>query len=144
MSSEADKAVALFEKFNCAQSMFAACAPHEGLSEQMCMAIAEPFGGGMGRMGEVCGAVTGAFMVMGVRNAQEPAADPATARARLYERVNAFAEEFRKRNGSLKCGELTGCDMRTQEGLDQFKSRELKQKLCTGLVRCAVELLEKK
>jgi hypothetical protein len=62
----------------------------------------------------------------------------------LYARVNAFAEEFKKRNGSLKCRELTDCDMRTQEGLDQFKSRELKQKLCMGLVRCAVELLEKK
>jgi C_GCAxxG_C_C family probable redox protein len=141
--SEAEQAVALFEKFNCAQAVFGACGPREGMSEQMCLAVAGPFGGGMGRMGEVCGAVTGAFMVLGTR-CKEMATNPAEARGPLYERVNAFADAFRARNGSLLCHELTGCDLRTPEGQAQFKNRDLHHTLCQRLVTSAVELLQEK
>lgn len=139
--SEAENAVILFDKFNCAQSVFAACGPCEGLSEQMCLAVAGPFGAGMGRIGEVCGAVTGALMVLGVRKGQEMATNPAQARGPLYAHVQALADAFEERNGSLLCRELTGCDLRTPEGQEQFKSRDLHHTLCKGLVSCAVELL---
>ena len=141
---EADKAVALFDTFNCAQSVFAACAPREGLSEQTCLAVAGPFGAGMGRMGKVCGAVTGALMVLGVRNGQEMVTNPAQARGPLYARVQAFADAFEVRHGSLLCRELTGCDLRTPEGQEEFKRRNLHHTLCAGLVCCAVELLGEK
>lgn len=140
--SEIDKAIALFDKFNCAQSVFAACGPYEGLSEQMCLTVAGPFGAGMGRLGEVCGAVTGALMVLGMRRGQEMAADPAQARGPLYTRVNAFATAFQQRNGSLLCRELTGCDLRTAEGQAQFKALDLHHRLCRKLVADAVELLD--
>jgi C_GCAxxG_C_C family probable redox protein len=142
--SQADEAVALFETFNCAQSVLAACAPQEGLSKEQCLAVAGAFGGGMGRMGEVCGAVTGALMVLGVRCGQEMVANPATAKGPLYARANAFTNAFKERNGSLLCRELTGCDMRTPEGQEQFKSRDLHHKLCGGLLKCAAELLAEK
>lgn len=141
---EAEKAAVLFEKFNCAQSVFAACAPREGLSEEMCLAISGPFGAGMGRMGEVCGAVTGALMAMGVREGQEMVTNPADARGPLYARVNAFSAAFQERNGSLLCRELTGCDLRTPEGQAEFKARDLHHTLCKGFVISAVELLGEK
>jgi C_GCAxxG_C_C family probable redox protein len=140
--SKADKAVALFDRFNCAQSVFVACGPDEGLSEQMCLTLAGPFGGGMGRMGEVCGAVTGALLVLGVRYGQGMATDPAQARGPLYERVAALAKTFRERNGGLTCRELTGCDLRTPEGQEQFKTRDLHHTLCQKLVESAAKLLE--
>jgi C_GCAxxG_C_C family probable redox protein len=140
--SKVDQAVTLFERFNCAQSVFAACGPGEGLSDQMCLTLAGPFGGGMGRMGETCGAVTGALLVLGIRHGQEMATDPAQARGPLYQRVAALANAFRERNGGLTCRELTGCDLRTPEGQQQFKTRDLHHALCQKLVASAVTLLE--
>jgi C_GCAxxG_C_C family probable redox protein len=97
----------------------------------------------MGRQGEVCGAVTGALMVLGVRYGQDMATEPAQARGPLYQRVNAFMDAFQKQNGSLLCRELTGCDMRTPEGQERFKTCDLHHTLCRKLVAGAVELLER-
>jgi C_GCAxxG_C_C family probable redox protein len=140
--SKVDRAVELFETFNCAQAVFTACGPYPGLSEQMCLTLTGPFGGGMGAMGETCGAVTGAFLVLGARHGQAMATDPAQARGPLYKRVGAFAEAFRERHGSLSCRELTGCDFRTPAGQADSKARDLHHTLCQHLVASAVELLE--
>ena len=140
--SNVDRAVSLFASFNCAQSVFAACGPAEGLSEEMCLTLAGPFGGGMGRMGETCGAVTGALLVLGIRHGQEMATNPVQARGPLDERVATLASAFRERNGGLTCRELTGCDLRTPEGQGEFKTRDLHHALCQKLVASAVTLLE--
>jgi C_GCAxxG_C_C family probable redox protein len=142
--SNVHKAVTLFERFNCAQSVFAACGPGEDLSERMCLTLAGPFGGGMGRLGETCGAVAGALLVLGVRNGQEMATNPVQARGPLYERVATLMNAFRERNGGLTCRDLTGCDLRTPEGQEQYKTRDLHHTLCRKLVASAVELLEEK
>ena len=142
--SNTDHAAELFARFNCAQSVFAACAPREGLSEEACLAVAGPFGAGMGRMGEVCGAVTGALMAIGVRDGQSMVTNPEQGRGPLYSKVNAFTDAFKERNGSILCRELTGCNLTTPEGQAQFKARDLHHTLCAGLVKCAVELLEEK
>jgi C_GCAxxG_C_C family probable redox protein len=140
--SKVDQAIALFDTFNCAQSVFGACGPCEGLNEQMCLTLAGPFGGGMGRQGETCGAVTGALLTLGVRYGQDMATNPTQARGPLYERVGKFAKAFRECHGSLTCRELTGCDMRTPEGQAQFKARDLHHTLCRKLVASAVKLVE--
>jgi len=142
--SRVEKAVTLFEKYNCAQSVFAACAAGDGLSEETCLAIAGPFGAGMGRRGEVCGAVTGALMAIGTRDGQGMVSDPAEARGPLYASVNRFAEAFKERNGSLLCRELTGCNLRTSEGQEEFKRRDLHHTLCRKIVAGAVELFEQR
>jgi C_GCAxxG_C_C family probable redox protein len=139
--STAEKAVELFERFNCAQSVFAACCAGEELSEQVCLVVSGPFGGGMGRMGETCGAVTGAFMALGAKHGQEMASDPAQARGPLYGRVRQFADTFRERHGALTCRELTGCDLRTTEGQQEFQARDLHHTLCCKLVADAATLV---
>jgi C_GCAxxG_C_C family probable redox protein len=140
--SKVDKALTLFDRFNCAQSVFAGCGPYEGVSEQMCLTVAGPFGAGMGRQGETCGAVTGALMVLGARYGQAMTTDPAQARGPLYERVRTFMDAFLKQNGSLLCRELTGCNLCTITGQEEFKTRDLHHTLCRNLVAGAVELLE--
>ena len=141
--SKVETAVALFDKFNCAQSVFAAYGPEEGLEEPMCLMLAGPFGGGIGRMGEVCGALTGALLVLSLRHGQGMATDPAEARGPFYERVQSFMNDFRLRNGGVTCRELTGCDLLSPEGQEQFKARDLHHQLCRKLVASAAELLEK-
>jgi C_GCAxxG_C_C family probable redox protein len=143
--SKTEKALHLFaNNFNCAQSVLAACGPDTGLDERTCLMMTAPFGGGLARNGEVCGAVSGALMTIGLRDGAAMAADPASARAELYGRTDAFLQAFRQRNGGLTCRELTGCDLHTPEGQQQFKERELHQKLCTKLIASAIELLEQK
>ncbi len=141
---EANKAVELFEKFNCAQAVLAACGPRHGLSEQMCLDLAAACGGGMGRMGDVCGTVSSALAVLGLRHGQDKPADPAQAQAKLNTQVIALTEAFKQRHGSVLCRELTGCTLVTAEGYEQYKKLDLKHTLCRQLVVSAVELLEEK
>lgn len=140
--SETEKAIELFEKLNCAQSVLGACGPHYGLSDEMCMDLAGAFGGGMGRMGEVCGTVTAALMVMGLRNGQEMANTPAPAPGALNAQASALMKTFKERHGSLLCRELTGCNMSTAEGMEQFKNRDLKHTLCNRFISSSIELLQ--
>ncbi len=152
--TNADRALDLFARqYNCAQAVVAAFGPDHGISHEDCLRMAAGFGGGIGRLGETCGAVTGAIMVLGLRHggATAPAgggentgqsADPA-AKAAFYERVRAFVAEFKARHQSITCRELLGCDLSTAEGWSEAQAREVHKNLCPQFVRSAAELLEK-
>ena len=142
MSANALDAEAMFlSGFNCAQSVAACCGRRYGLDRTTAIRVAQGFGGGVGRTGSLCGALSGAIMVVGLKHAALEAAD-AAAKARAYKLARAVLEEFRRRNGSVLCRELTGCDLTTPEGERQFKDRDLHHKLCAGLVRGAAEIVE--
>jgi C_GCAxxG_C_C family probable redox protein len=139
-SKQAERAVELFsQSYNCAQSVYAACAVDDGLSEAQRLALAAPFGGGIARQGEVCGALTGALLALAEANGEAMAADPIAARAALYERVKQLTAVFREAHGSIICRELTGCALDTEAGQRSSKERGLHQNLCTGLVVFAVD-----
>jgi C_GCAxxG_C_C family probable redox protein len=104
------------------------------------MRLAAGFAGGM-RCGETCGAVTGAFMVLGLRHSAEDCATQ-PGRAETYGRVVEFADRFRQRNGALSCRELLGCDISTPEGLAQAKEQGLFRTTCVQMVQDAAEILE--
>lgn len=138
--TNAERAIDLFNsQFNCAQAVFAALGPAEGLSEHDCLRIAAPFGGGIGRLGETCGAVTGALMAIGLRHGAAAARNP-EAKTALYERVRDFVTRFKARHGSIICRDLLGCDLSTPEGSQQAKARDTHHTVCSALVRTAAEL----
>ena len=138
-SEQAERAVELFSKsYNCAQSVYAASAIGE-LSEAQRLTLAAPFGGGIARQGEVCGALTGALLALAEANGKAMAADPVAARAALYARAKQLTEAFRESHGSIICRELTGCALDTEAGQRVFNERGLHQNLCTGLVVFAAE-----
>jgi C_GCAxxG_C_C family probable redox protein len=85
--------------FNCSQAVFAAFADDFGLDGETALKIASGFGGGMGRMAETCGAVTGAMMVLGLKFGS--ASPDQKAKELVYAKVKAFADCFKARNGSL-------------------------------------------
>jgi C_GCAxxG_C_C family probable redox protein len=137
-SNQAERAVGLFsQSYNCAQSVYAACATGGNLSETQRLAIAAPFGGGIARQGEVCGALTGALLTLGEAAGEAMAADPVAARNALYERARELTTAFREAHGSILCRELTGCSLDTEAGQRIFKERGLHKNLCTGLVAFA-------
>ncbi len=139
--SRADHAVKVFDNdFNCCQAVFSVFAQDHGLDGDRALRIATPFGCGMGRLGEVCGAVTGAFMALGLKHGNPDSNNE--AKERSYGAVRAFAERFRDLHGSIRCRELLGCDIGTPEGMTEAKERNLFSTLCADIVRNAVKIVE--
>ena len=103
-----EKAVALFkEGFNCSQSVVAAFADQYGFTHEQALRMSASFGGGIGRMRETCGAACGLFMLAGLETGAVEGADH-DGKARNYAVVQELAEEFKRRNGALKCADLLG------------------------------------
>lgn len=135
-------AVSIFkEGFNCSQAILSAYAEQLGLDRELSLKISGAFGGGMGRMGEICGAVTGAFMVIGLKYAKTRAEDE-EKKEKTYRLVKEFVSRFKNRNGSIVCRELLGFDISTPEGMEQIKERNLFSLLCPKFVHDSAEILE--
>ena len=97
------------EGCNCAQAVFTAFCDVTGLSRPEAMRLSSSFGGGVGRMREICGALSGAFLVLGwLYGYEEPGDD--SVKAAHYARVQELAAAFRKQNGSIVCREIKGVD----------------------------------
>jgi C_GCAxxG_C_C family probable redox protein len=142
VSGAGDRAEELFASgLNCSQAVLGAFSESAGLPQDTAFRVAAGFGGGIGRTGGVCGAVTGAVMALGLL---EPASDPRDpmAKARLYERVQTLLEEFGRVHGSLACRDLLGCDISTSEGYMEARGQGLLASRCPEFVRTAAELIE--
>lgn len=134
-------AVDLFQQgFNCAQAILAVYAEQFGLEREAALKLACGFGEGM-RMGQTCGAVTGAFMVLGLEHGQTDATDR-RPKEKTYELVRQFVEKFESRNGSVICKELLGCDISTPEGMKTARTRDLFVSFCPKMVCDAAEIIE--
>lgn len=106
--NHSEKACTLFlEGCNCAQAVFTAFCDETGLPERDAMRLSSSFGGGVGRMREICGALTGACMVLGWLYGYEKPGDD-VAKAAHYARVQALAAAFRREHGAILCRELLG------------------------------------
>lgn len=128
--------------YNCAQSVVLAFGDVTGLDDRTAAMLSSSFGGGMGRLREVCGAVSGALTVLGlVQGCADP--DDPDAKKAHYHRVQEFAERFREKNGSIICRELLS-GVQTVGGSDPEQRTEsyYKKRPCPALCRCAAELLD--
>ena len=135
------RAVKLFrDGCACSQAILSVYGQPLGLSRDLAMRIAAGFVGGM-RLGEACGAVTGALMVLGLRHASADCDTPAGRKA-AYDRVVEFADRFKVLNGSVVCRELLGCDISTAEGMRQAEQQELFKTTCVKMVQDAAAILE--
>jgi C_GCAxxG_C_C family probable redox protein len=139
--SEVQNAVSCFkEGFMCSQAVFSAYAGQFGMEREAALKVSAAFGGGMGRMGEVCGAVTGAFMVLGLKYGRTSVRD-AKSHEKITRLVREFAERFKSLNGSILCRELLGCDLGTPDGQRAFVDKKLRDTLCVKFVRDAAEIV---
>jgi C_GCAxxG_C_C family probable redox protein len=112
-----------------------------GLDREQALRVAGAFGGGMARMGETCGVVTGSMMTIGLKHGKAKASDD-EAKERTYGLVIEFVDWFKARHGSIVCRELLNCDMSTPEGLQKFKDRNLIETHCVKFIKDAAEMLE--
>ncbi len=141
-TSEKDAAAFFAEGFNCAQSVLAPHARRLGLETEAALKLSAAFGGGMGRKGEVCGAATGALMVLGLTCGSTLATDK-EAKERTYRLTHRFLDEFARQNGSILCRELLGCQIDQPEGRQKAQELGVFTTLCPRLVNEAAMLIEK-
>ncbi len=138
-----DKAYELFmQGYNCSQSIAVAFADKLGIDEITAAKIASGFGGGMGRMREVCGTFSGIVMVMSMLYGYS---DPKVydEKKELYGRIRSIAEQFRADNGSIICRELLGLDKAEKSAAPEKRSEVYyKKRPCPELCRYAANLLE--
>ncbi|MFA7022982.1 MAG: C-GCAxxG-C-C family protein [Methanocorpusculum sp.] len=139
----AKKAVAAFSQgLNCAQSVFSSFSNDLGVDEKTAKKIAGSFGSGM-RYGEVCGAVTGALMVIGLKYGASTAED-VEAKADTNEKTVEFLDAFKAENGSILCRDLLGYDILKEHELAIIKEMGLFKTICPKMVESASVILEKK
>ena len=128
------------EGYNCAQSVAGAFCEEVGLPLEVCVRLTSGFGGGMGRLREVCGACTGMFFVLSAVGGYDDAADT-EGKKKLYEDVRAAADAFRAKNGSIVCRELLGGA--PAGGAPEKRTESYyKKRPCADLVGDAAEILE--
>lgn len=140
--TRADEAVALFvQGFSCSQAVLAVYGAGREIPREALLKTATGFGGGMARMGSICGAVTGAFMALGLAYGQA-AAEDGESKEKTYAFIQEFAEQFKERHGSLTCRDLLGYDLSTPEGRLEAKASGRVETFCPTLVRSAAEILE--
>ena len=127
--------------FVCSQALLSTYGTEFGLDYEMALRLAAAFAGGMGGKGETCGAVTGAFMVIGLKHGKTVAHDE-QSQNRTYSLVNKFVNKFKSCNGSIMCRELLGYDISTPEGYAMAKEKGAFRTVCPRCVRDAAEILE--
>lgn len=129
--------------YNCSQAVLLAFCEDFGLEKETALKISEPFGGGMGRMREVCGTVTGMFMVLGLAMGNSDAKDGSTKK-NVYKSVQEIAEKFKQDNGSIICRELLGLQKANKESYvpSERTTEYYKKRPCPELCKYAADILE--
>jgi len=139
---DVDKAVAVYrDDYNCAQAICSVYSARFGVDSDLAKRMACGFGAGMGRSAEVCGAVTGAFLVLGLRYGMSDSARPEDKEL-TYAKVREFIARFRERCGSTGCADLLGVDISTPEGFREAKERDLMTTECERIVAEAALVLQ--
>lgn len=142
-SPRALKAKAFFEQgYNCAQAVVLAFTDETGMDPEFAAKIASSFGGGMGRLREVCGTVSGAFMTLAAIHGVSDPQDSA-GKAAQYKDLQDLAKRFREENGSIVCRELLGLTEKQSEPTPEKRTSEYYRKRpCGELVACSTQFLE--
>lgn len=141
--SKAEEAEEFFRQgYNCSQAVVAAFCDELNLDRDTALRLSSSFGGGMGRMREVCGAVSGMFMVAGMMYGYSDPKDQ-EEKASHYERIQQLAAKFRDMNGSIICRELLGIGEKKESAVPEIRSTQYyKKRPCAELVRIAAGIME--
>ena len=141
MSHVENAASAFTQGFSCSQAVLSAFAAEFGLERETALKLASGLGGGMGRTGQTCGAVSGALLALGLKYGSADPQDKA-AKEKTYALVRELIARFKTRNGTALCPELLGYDIGTPEGLQAVRDKGLAATVCAKAVRDAAEILE--
>ena len=143
MTTYSEKAVNNFKTgYNCAQSVFLAFAEDFGFDKETALKLSSSFGGGMGRLREVCGAVSSMFAIAGLKEGYVSPNDD-SAKAKHYELIQNLAEIFKSKYGTIICRELLELPEGSDSPIPSKRTEEYyKTRPCEAFVRYAAEIIE--
>lgn len=143
MQDYEQKALKFFnESHNCSQSVLAALSSELGLSEQQAIAVAAGFGAGVCFQGQICGAVSGAYMVLGLHSGNQ-FNDGESIKENTYQLINYFNKEFKQIHKETNCTKLVGFDISTSEGMNSAIEQGVFSSRCPNFVQSAVSICKK-
>jgi C_GCAxxG_C_C family probable redox protein len=144
MSARKDVAVEKFlAGYNCAQAVLYPFCDELGLDKNTALKLTCGLGAGMARKQEVCGAITGGIIALGLKHGRGEGQDR-TPTEETYRKVRELMSQFESKHGTCICRALLkGCDLNTPSGQRYFKENDLHNKTCKGCVATVVETLEK-
>ena len=139
-----EKAVSLFTQgYNCAQSVFVAFSDVTGIDEELAKRLSSSFGGGMGRMREVCGTCSAMFMIAGILYGEGTELDH-SVKAEHYKRIQYLADEFRKEHDTIICRDLLKGLAVTKSPIPEKRTEQYyKVRPCVKFVKTAAEILDR-
>ena len=126
--------------FNCSQAVFTTFATELGMDEELALKISTQFGGGA-RKGEMCGAVSGALMALGLKYGHCNSEDM-EEKGRAYKISEDFMNRFIAEKGTVVCRELLGYDLSKTEDMEKIKEWNLFKTTCPEMIRCATEIVD--
>ena len=142
MNTTKDIAIQSFRSgMNCAQSVVTAYADRLNFDPDLAASLSCGFGGGMGRLQQTCGALTGAFMVLGIHNSRL-FSDRVELKNRTYTQVREINEKFAQSQGATDCRSLLGCDLQTDEGMQYHKDTQQSKTICEKCIAASIEILD--
>lgn len=142
MKSKKKKAVHSFKSgLNCAQSVLTAYSDDLNFDNNFALSVSSGFGGGMGKLQETCGAVTGSFMVLGIYTFNKYT-DKKVGKAKADTMIQTFRDRFRSVHGHTDCKSLLNCDLKTEEGLQFATSNNLFEKICEKCVSDSITIVD--
>ena len=141
--NDVERALTCFkDNYNCSQSIFSTYAPRFGVNREHALKISSAFGGGIVRMGNICGTVTGAFMTIGLKHGKIVNGEEESQNDKTYEVAKEFINKFTSINGAIECKDLLGCDIGTPEGKQYAVDNNLIETVCVKSVKTSAEILE--
>lgn len=145
MTKYSEQAVENFlSGYNCAQSVFLAFAQDVGLNKETALKLSSSFGGGMGRLREVCGAVSAMFMLAGLLKGYTTPNDD-EIKGKHYELIQTLAEEFESEFGTIICRKLLNLDVEKDSPQPSKRTEQYYQERpCAKLIAYAAEIIENK
>ena len=144
MKNKSELAVEMFlSEYNCAQSVLYSFCDELQFDKNLALKLACGFGAGMSRREEVCGAISGGILVIGLKYGRG-LKEERTATEQTYKITRELMDRFEQKNGSCICRKLlNGCDLMTEAGQKFFNENNLLNKTCKECVRSAVQILER-
>jgi C_GCAxxG_C_C family probable redox protein len=137
-----EEAVACFNSgFSCSQAVLSVYAKDFGLSPELALKIACPFSGGISHTSGICGAVSGALMVIGLKYGRFTLED-VQAKEKTFEVVHTFMSKFKSRFNSINCSELLGFDLSKPEEFAKVKESGITRKICPTFVGDSIDILD--
>jgi len=138
-----DKAVQTFlDGYNCAQSVVSAFSEDMGLQKEHALKLAAGLGAGLNYQGKTCGAVLGAYIILGLRYGTD-ISNNQEGKLKLRKILDQFSKEFKAEYSSLECREILGLDVSKEEELEQLRKKNAFEEICPVVVETASKVLEK-